>query len=160
MRCFGGLAEVPAGVELHPPERRAFAAQLMRCEAIVGSAGSNLLSEAVLLGKPVLALHAARDHEQRLNGQLIAQAGVGETASLDTLSPGTVTRFLQRVAAGDFARVDLETGSGRRGRRSSCAAATRGCSWRSTPSVGRSRRPGSTSRESRCCAMTAGRRGS
>ena len=105
--CFGRLDGAPAGVDLRPPERAAFADHLRRCAAVIGSSGCNLLTECVLLGKPVLALHRARDHEQLLNGRLVAAAGVGATGRIDAVDRSQVSAFLERAAAGGFARVDL-----------------------------------------------------
>ena len=106
--CFGRLDDAPAGVDLRPPDRTAFVEHLARCTAVIGSSGCNLLSECVLLSKPVLALHRARDHEQILNGALLAAAGVGATGRIDRITLTEVAAFLDRAASGRFARVALD----------------------------------------------------
>ena len=100
-----------AGLDVHvvdgSMERAAFRRELASAAAVVGSAGSNLLAECVLLGKPVLAVHKLRDHEQALNAALIEQANVGMAANFERLHRRDVHRFIARAQAGDFARVDL-----------------------------------------------------
>ncbi|MCA9662191.1 MAG: glycosyltransferase, partial [Myxococcales bacterium] len=89
-------------------DRQAFRAALRRCAAVIATAGSNLLAECVLLNKPILALHARGDHEQRLNGLLAADAGVAEAATIgDPALAEGVRRFLDRVERGGFSRVEL-----------------------------------------------------
>ncbi|MCB9702961.1 MAG: glycosyltransferase [Myxococcales bacterium] len=106
--AFGEVRGAPAGVERRPFAREAFHAALRGCAAVIATAGSNLLAECVLLGKPILALWRAGDHEQRLNGLMIAGAGVGAAAPIDGALAREVDEFLRRVAGAGFARVDLE----------------------------------------------------
>jgi UDP-N-acetylglucosamine--N-acetylmuramyl-(pentapeptide) pyrophosphoryl-undecaprenol N-acetylglucosamine transferase len=84
-----------------------FRQALARARCVVGSAGSNLLAECVLLNKPVLALYRRSDAEQLLNAHLVEGAGVGMACAFDEASPTLLRRFMARVKAGDFARVDL-----------------------------------------------------
>ncbi len=105
----GAQRAVPAGVELAPFDREAFHQALRSCAAVIATAGSNLLAESVLLGKPVLALHRRGDHEQRINGLLAAAAGVAEAATIGEEALGARgASFLRRVDAGGFSKVDLE----------------------------------------------------
>lgn len=105
----GALRAVPEGVELVPFDREAFHRALRSCAAVIATAGSNLLAESVLLGKPVLALHRRGDHEQRINGLLAAAAGVAEAATIGEEALGARgASFLRRVDAGGFSTVDLE----------------------------------------------------
>jgi hypothetical protein len=108
VEVFGPLERWPDGVVHRRFGRQIFASRLRRCAAVIGTAGSNLLAECVMLGKPVLALHAPDDHEQALNGRLAARAGVGMTASLQGVDEELVDLFLERVASRSFHRVDLE----------------------------------------------------
>ncbi|WP_104987063.1 glycosyltransferase family protein [Sorangium cellulosum] len=96
------------GVLAKPFDSRDFLAHLASASAVVTSAGSNVLAECVLAGKPVLALHAEHDHEQALNAILAERASVAVASSFASLSPRVVARFFDRVRAADFARVDLE----------------------------------------------------
>ncbi len=87
------------------PDR--FAEQLSTCRAVVASAGSTLLAECVLLGKPLLALHRRRDPEQTMNAALAARAGVAVAAAIESVNEATIDQFLRRVDGAEFARVDL-----------------------------------------------------
>jgi hypothetical protein len=105
---FGGEASTADGVAALPISESRFRGAFARARAIVGSAGSNLLAECVMAGKPVLALYRDKDSEQRLNATLIEQAGVGMGACFDDLNAGLVARFIERCRRRDFARVDLK----------------------------------------------------
>ncbi len=107
VQAFGDPTLELAGVECRGFEPDAFARELLSCSAIMASSGSNLCAEAVLLGKPMLALYKARDTEQHLNALLLERAGVAMACSFEKLKESTVERFLERVQAGDFERVDL-----------------------------------------------------
>jgi len=105
--CFGQeLAGVP-NVDARPFDREGFAAALRGAAAVITSAGSNVLAECVLLGKPMLALHRGDEAEQALNAQLAAAAGVAVASSFERLDDAIVDQFLRRVGAGDFATIDL-----------------------------------------------------
>ncbi|WP_437969053.1 glycosyltransferase family protein [Sorangium sp. So ce260] len=105
--AFGDPDVRVPGVQAMPFDSRDFLAHLAAASAVVASAGSNLLAECVLAGKPVLALHAEHDHEQALNASLAARAGVAVASSFASLSSRCVSRFFERVRGGDFARVDI-----------------------------------------------------
>jgi uncharacterized protein (TIGR00661 family) len=105
---FGGEAAAAEGVAASPIGERGFRGAFARARAVVGSAGSNLLAECVMAGKPVLALYRDKDSEQRLNATLIEQAGVGMGACFDDLNAKLVAQFIERCRRQDFARVDLK----------------------------------------------------
>lgn len=94
-------------------QRERFRARIARCRGVVASAGSNLLAECILLGKPVFAVYRRRDHEQRLNASMVAHAGVGAAAAFESGfgrgEPGErrLRVFLERVAAGDYGKLNL-----------------------------------------------------
>lgn len=108
VKLFGARFEPPPGVEPQPFDDRAFAEALLGARAVVGSSGSNLLAECVALGKPLLALYAKGDAEQRINGHLLEAAQVGTSARFDAPMAPVVSRFLARVEARDFARASLD----------------------------------------------------
>ena len=101
--------QAAAGVELLPFDREHFHRALLRCSAVIATAGSNLLAECVLLNKPMLALHSPGDHEQRINALLGEAAGVavGAVIGADDLGE-SVADFLRRVSLRGFTKVDLE----------------------------------------------------
>lgn len=106
--CFGARDPQLPGVRFLPQDRDAFAAHLLRCDGVLASAGSNVLAECVMLGKPLLALHHRGDAEQALNAGLAEHAGVALGRPFDALSRADLDLFLARARARDFARVDLE----------------------------------------------------
>ena len=108
LRLYGWRGEPIAGVEVRPFDQDAFAQDVATARGVVGSSGSNLIAEALLLGKPLLALHAARDAEQLLNAQLVAASGAGVRGCLDEPAQPAVDRFLDGLRAGSFRRVDTQ----------------------------------------------------
>ena len=116
VRLFGSSSalveaagQAATGIELLPFDRDHFHRALLRCSAVIATAGSNLLAECVLLNKPMLALHSPGDHEQRINALLGEAAGVAVGAVIggDDLGEGVVD-FLRRVCLRGFTKVDLE----------------------------------------------------
>lgn len=104
---FGARDPGLPGLRHHPLDRAAFADHLRRCDGVIASAGSNVLAECVLLGKPVLALYRPGDAEQAINARLAEHAGVAIGRALDALTPADVAGFLTRARAGDFGVQDL-----------------------------------------------------
>lgn len=105
---FGGdPTRAPAGVEARPFGRDAFVSSLATARGVVGSAGSNLLAEAVLLQKPLLCAYDPRHMEQALNAELVARSGVGLAAPAARVDDALVRRFVDMAGAGTHARVDL-----------------------------------------------------
>lgn len=105
--CFGARDPGLPGLRFVPGERAGFADHLRRCDGVITSAGSNVLAECVLLGKPALALHREDDAEQALNARLAEHAGVAVGRSFEALTRGCVAGFLARARRGEFAAVDL-----------------------------------------------------
>ena len=95
----------PTSGELAPPnclvrarfDEDGFARDLAACSAVVANGGYSLLSEAVALGKPALAVPIGRHAEQQVNAAWLAHQGFGERA--DALEPGAVEAFLRRAPA-------------------------------------------------------------
>jgi uncharacterized protein (TIGR00661 family) len=103
----------PANVRLHVPDRAAFLACLGACRAVVATAGFTLLSEALHLGKPVLALPNRGFFEQAANARALVAAGRGEAVLGRDLRPADVMGFLSRAEA--YARPPETRARGRRG---------------------------------------------
>lgn len=87
------------GIEHEPPSRARFLAVQRTAGAVVATAGSQLMSECVAQGTPLLALHAPDDDEQALNVAMLRRAGLGDGCSLLELDDGRLTRFLRRPPA-------------------------------------------------------------
>jgi uncharacterized protein (TIGR00661 family) len=91
-----GLAGVKASfpkpnVEVVPVSD-AFLADVGSSRAVIGGAGFTLMSEAIHLGKPMLAVPFGNQGEQILNANYLTLSGFGDRA--DTLSVPVVRRFL------------------------------------------------------------------
>jgi uncharacterized protein (TIGR00661 family) len=101
LRCLvygarDGLTEdVPEGNLLYRPfANEGFIDDLRRCRGVVASAGYSLMSEAVYLRKPMLALPLAGQFEQEMNARYLERMEFGTGAvSLDEPS---LQRFLER----------------------------------------------------------------
>lgn len=105
--AFGdNLGKLP-NLTIQPFEKRRFSELLRSCRAVIASAGSTLLAECILLGKPVMALHKRRDHEQTLNSILIERAHVGSRSQIETVTARDIERFISRVEAESFNRIAL-----------------------------------------------------
>ncbi len=101
-----------AGAGVQAFDREGFRREMMRCRAVVSSAGSNVIAECVALGKPILALHEERHHEQTLNAVMVEKAEVGLGATFATFDDdqagrALATRFWRRAETGDFDRIPL-----------------------------------------------------
>ena len=83
-----------ANLEFKAPSQQGFIDDLAAAKAVVSTAGNQLLSEAIYLGKPVLALPEDAV-EQRLNAQAVRTMGVGTSASLHKLSLSCLGEFLE-----------------------------------------------------------------
>lgn len=104
---FGGKDELIAGVKHYPADRQRFLAALSRADAVVGSSGSNLLGEAIALGKPVLAGYRRGDREQKMNAMMVEAAQLGMQCGIESPDAAIVQEFCQRVRSGQFERFDL-----------------------------------------------------
>ena len=82
------------GIEFEPPSRERFIARLAEARVVIASAGSQLISECVGLGIPILALYGDGDDEQRLNAAMVLGAGLGDGCSFQALTPNRIARFV------------------------------------------------------------------
>lgn len=105
--CFGPCEGLPEGVEARPFDRDEFWRSLVLGRGLISSSGSNALTEAVALQRPVLAVHAPNDYEQAMNALLIQRAGLGEALALGGDPRAKVHRFADRCRRDQFTRFDL-----------------------------------------------------
>jgi uncharacterized protein (TIGR00661 family) len=96
-----GREQTIGNVELRAFDERRFVAELASARAVIANGGFTTLSEAVYLGKPVLAIPLRRQAEQELNAAWLERLGLGARA--ERIDPGVVGRFVDRV--GSFANV-------------------------------------------------------
>lgn len=86
------LQSAPAGnINLFPQGDKRFISHLAACHGIISTAGHGLLSEAMHLGIPVLAL-PLKLYEQQMNAKVIVDAGFGLRAQ--KLTCASLRRFL------------------------------------------------------------------
>lgn len=94
-----GLGERPERGPLRfcPIHEQRFVDDLAGCLAVVCAAGNQLLSEALYLGKPVLAIPESQHHEQLINAHFLQQMGVGQWIALEEFQPDALQDFLERL---------------------------------------------------------------
>lgn len=100
---LGQLPDIP----IQRFDQRRFSELLRSCRAVIASAGSTLLAECILLGKPVMALHKRRDSEQLLNSILIERARVGARCQFESVTAKDIERFITGVERKSYQQIDL-----------------------------------------------------
>jgi uncharacterized protein (TIGR00661 family) len=83
-------------ISFHPPSRLPFLADLASCQAVISTAGNQLVGEAMHLGKPLLVMPEACV-EQRCNATAVEDMGIGEKLPHEALSADAIRRFLEKV---------------------------------------------------------------
>ncbi len=91
-------AAAAPNVTVKSPGRAPFVADLAACRAVVCTAGFTLLSEALHLGKPVLAVPNRGFFEQAVNALYLARSGRGGAVLSGRLTPEALRGFLARAA--------------------------------------------------------------
>ncbi len=92
--------------DLFPDPSRDFPEALASCRGVIAGAGHQIISEALHLGKPVLAIPARGQYEQRLNAIMLEKSGMGMYADSRNLGKA-LERFLGTID--QFGTQDLRT---------------------------------------------------
>ena len=71
-----------------------FIRQLSKCEALITTAGNQLVGEAFYLRKPVLAIPEQGNFEQAVNAWLVSQTQAGWSLTFSQVTPHLVSQFL------------------------------------------------------------------
>jgi len=79
-----------------PTSDRGFLEDLAGARAVVGTAGNQLVGEALYFGKPLLVM-PERSVEQRMNAAAIVRLGVGEALAARGFTEQSLAAFLDRV---------------------------------------------------------------
>ena len=79
-------------IHIRPFSREGFQQDLHRCEGVICSAGFELPSEAIQLGKKILVQPVAGQMEQASNALALSQLGYGSSTNL--LNEATIGRWL------------------------------------------------------------------
>ncbi|HJS75099.1 MAG TPA: glycosyltransferase family protein [Vicinamibacteria bacterium] len=95
-RVYGAMKEDTAGnVRLRRFSGPGFLEDLRTARAVIAGGGFSLMSEAVSLRVPMLAVPIEKQYEQELNARYLKELGYGSwTRELDA---GAITRFLERT---------------------------------------------------------------
>jgi uncharacterized protein (TIGR00661 family) len=83
-------------LQFFAPSESGFVDDLAGCEAVICTAGNQLLGEATALRKPILALPEDA-FEQKLNAFMVRKLGIGESASLRDLDAERLAQFIERL---------------------------------------------------------------
>lgn len=75
-----------------------FLESLATCEALITTAGNQLVGEALHLRKPVFALPESGNYEQYMNAHYLKESGGGTWSDMDHVNPGDLKYFLSRSA--------------------------------------------------------------
>ena len=94
------------GIGQQPPRRNltfkeksleGFAEDMARCRYVISNAGHSLISEALYLGKPVLAFPRDLEFEQFLNAHFLAKLGLGTYRASISDAQGALDEFENRL---------------------------------------------------------------
>ncbi|MCU0241432.1 MAG: hypothetical protein MUF51_03300 [Vicinamibacteria bacterium] len=89
-------SDTPA-LDFRPTADKGFIDDLASCAYVICNGSHGLLSEALHLGKPVLALPIGLALEQRVNSEQLARRGWGETCELAQVTPARLAAFESRL---------------------------------------------------------------
>ena len=95
MRGGSGEVRVEGNLEFRPPSNQGFVEALRTCRGVVAGGGFSLLSEAVYLGKPVLAAPLRGQFEQLMNARYLEARRYGLCAAGANGDP--VESFLEQL---------------------------------------------------------------
>lgn len=104
-----GLGQRPAEGRLRflPIDERRFLEHMAGCDAVLSTAGNQLVGEALYLRKPMLVMPEERNFEQSVNAYFLEQSG-GGWAERGTLTAGRLGAFLEATPS---LRACIEPGS-------------------------------------------------
>lgn len=86
-------------IHFRPVSDRGFLADLASCDAVVSTAGNQLVGEALSLEKPVLAFPEPGNREQEINAHFLDASGAGRAVSVESLGPRVLRGFLDELDA-------------------------------------------------------------
>jgi len=94
-----GLGPRPAegNLSFRAIDEDAFVDDLARADALVSTAGNQIVGEALYLQKPVLAMPEANNFEQAINAHFLRQSGAGDFVALERCGGAELLSFLDRL---------------------------------------------------------------
>jgi uncharacterized protein (TIGR00661 family) len=112
VRLYGTGREGRAGhIWFRPASDRGFLEDLASARAVVGTAGNQLVGEAMYYGKPLLVM-PEQSVEQRMNAAAIVRLGIGAAVVPKRFSPEILRAFMSRIEL-YAARTKRESRDGR-----------------------------------------------
>jgi uncharacterized protein (TIGR00661 family) len=97
---------VDGNLEFRPPSNEGFVEALRTARGVVAGGGFSLMSEAVYLGKPLLAVPLRGQFEQLMNGRYLARLGYGMCAERTTKA--ALAEFMERLPEFEHALARYE----------------------------------------------------
>lgn len=93
-----GLGERPdeGNLRFKKIDVHGFIDDLATSQALISTAGNQLVGEALYLGKPVLAMPEDGNHEQEINAHFLRESGAGIAVATRAMTPEIVRDFLDR----------------------------------------------------------------
>ena len=96
------------GVENVDPNTNLFREAFNEAQAVISSAGSNVIFEAMAMNKPLLVLYKRGDFEQMANSKYLEQLEMGVSTYFDDIDINKVNKFLSIIDAFGIERNPLE----------------------------------------------------
>ncbi len=94
VKVYGpGLGGERGRICLSEPNRSGFLEDLASCQAVLSTAGNQLVGEAMYLGKPLMVMPEGTV-EQRMNAAAVQRMGIGLATSFDALDATLIRSFL------------------------------------------------------------------
>jgi uncharacterized protein (TIGR00661 family) len=98
VRVYGlGVRASSGNLSFHAIHEERFIEDLASCDALVSTAGNQLVGEALFLGKAVFVAPETRNFEQYINAHFLAQSGAGDWCEMEKLSASRLNTFLGRL---------------------------------------------------------------
>lgn len=94
-----GLGELPSQgcLNFRAVNQARFLEDLAESEALITTAGNQVVGEALYLGKPVLALPESNNYEQSINALFLKRMTTGDSADWRRVGYNDIRRFLDRL---------------------------------------------------------------
>jgi uncharacterized protein (TIGR00661 family) len=94
-----GLGEKPASGNLRfrAIDEQRFIEDLSTSDALISTAGNQLVGEALYMGKAAFVVPEARNFEQYINGHFLAQSGAGEWCEMQKVTGDRLNKFLGKL---------------------------------------------------------------
>lgn len=103
-----GLGKQPArhNIKFYDIDFFRFIEDLAGAQALITTAGNQVVGEALYLGKPVLAIPEPGNFEQEINGYFLKDSGAGEAISMQNLTSDAVKKFIN---LNEYYRLKINT---------------------------------------------------